>query len=263
MRLNGKIALVVGGGQQSGETTGNGRATCLRFAEEGATVLVVDQNLAAAEETVAMIKGKGGSASSLAADITREADCKSIADTCVARHDRIDILHNNVGARGDKGSSSSRPRCGTADGNEPAGMFLTINAFPCASAKWAPRQYLVHLLDRERPDADIQDFEGCHQLDDTAHGLRERYGIRINTSASWTLHGHRAACQSATFREQVRAERGAQVPPLSPTLATPLTWPRAVFASDEARYITGVLLLVDGGLCSRSASWRLRQPVPV
>ena len=72
MRLNGKIAVVVGGGQQPVETTGNGRATCLRFAEEGATVLVVDQNLAAAEETVAMIKGKGGSASSLLADITRE-----------------------------------------------------------------------------------------------------------------------------------------------------------------------------------------------
>ena len=65
MRLKDKIAIVVGGGQQSGETIGNGRATCLRFAQEGATVLVVDYDLASAEDTVKMITDEGGQASAL------------------------------------------------------------------------------------------------------------------------------------------------------------------------------------------------------
>ena len=115
MRLNGKIAVIVGGGQQPGETTGNGRATCLRFAEEGATVLVIDQNLAAAEETVAMIKGKGGSASSLAANISREADCKAIADTALrAMAASTSCITTSAVRAVTRAPSSSRPTCGTS-----------------------------------------------------------------------------------------------------------------------------------------------------
>ena len=86
-----------------GETIGNGRATALRFAQEGASVLVVDINEEWAQNTVDMIEAEGGKASAFAADITDEAQCKAIADTCVERYGRIDILHNNVGrSRGDK-----------------------------------------------------------------------------------------------------------------------------------------------------------------
>ena len=73
MRLKDKVAIVVGAGQSPGEGMGNGRATVLRFAQEGAKVLAVDSNLASAEETVAMVAaGSGGECVAFEADVTRE-----------------------------------------------------------------------------------------------------------------------------------------------------------------------------------------------
>ncbi len=71
-RVAGKVAVVVGGGQTPGETIGNGRATCLVLAREGARVVVVDRALASAEETVAMIRAEGGEAMACEADATSE-----------------------------------------------------------------------------------------------------------------------------------------------------------------------------------------------
>src|SRR5258708_2471676 len=102
-RLAGKMAVVVGAGQTPGETIGNGRATSILFAREGATVLCVDRRLASAEETVGVIEAEGGKASAYEADITREADCAALAAAAKQRLGRIDILHNNVGiGRGDQ-----------------------------------------------------------------------------------------------------------------------------------------------------------------
>lgn len=102
-RLHGKVAIIVGAGQQPGDTIGNGRATAERFAQEGATLLLVDINEAWAQDTYQAVQPYGGQASIFLADITREEDCQAIAQTCMARYGRIDILHNNVGqSRGDK-----------------------------------------------------------------------------------------------------------------------------------------------------------------
>ena len=76
MRLAGKVAIVVGAGQTPGETIGNGRATALLFAREGARVLAVDRDLDSAEETVAMIDAEGGEARAFEADVTSEADVR-------------------------------------------------------------------------------------------------------------------------------------------------------------------------------------------
>src|SRR5258708_5638404 len=73
MRLEGKIAVVIGAGQGPGEGIGNGRATVLRFAQEGARVFAVDRDLASAEETAAMVREAGGECVAFAADVTREA----------------------------------------------------------------------------------------------------------------------------------------------------------------------------------------------
>src|SRR5207302_3915721 len=97
MRLADKIAIVVGAGQSPGEGMGNGRATALRFAQEGAKVLAVDRVLASAEETAAMVRAKDGVCAPFAADVTKEA---TLAAAIAAAHEqwgRIDILHNNVG----------------------------------------------------------------------------------------------------------------------------------------------------------------------
>src|SRR5579871_2969687 len=73
MRLKDKTAIVIGAGQSPGEGIGNGRATALRFAQEGARVMAVDRNLASAEETAAMIRKAGGDAVAVEADVTKEA----------------------------------------------------------------------------------------------------------------------------------------------------------------------------------------------
>ena len=98
MRLEGKVGIVVGAGQTPGDTVGNGRAAALLFAREGAKVLLVDKDLARAEETAALIATEGGQAQCIAADWTRAADCKAYAKACVAAWGRIDFLHNNVGS---------------------------------------------------------------------------------------------------------------------------------------------------------------------
>ena len=74
MRLKDKIAIVVGAGQSPGEGLGNGRATVLRFAQEGAKVLAVDNNLSSAEETVAIARQAGGECVAFEADVAVEAN---------------------------------------------------------------------------------------------------------------------------------------------------------------------------------------------
>src|SRR6202045_4192121 len=97
MRLKDKIAIVVGAGQSPGEGVGNGRATVLRFAEEGAKVLAVDNNLASAEETAALARQAGGECAAFEADVTREATLKAMVEAARQRWGRVDILHYNVG----------------------------------------------------------------------------------------------------------------------------------------------------------------------
>ena len=96
MRLKDKVAIVVGAGQSPGEGVGNGRATALTFAREGAKVLCVDYNLGSAEETVDMIKKNQGTAAAFKADVTKESDIKGFIADAHKRWGRIDILHNNA-----------------------------------------------------------------------------------------------------------------------------------------------------------------------
>jgi len=97
VRLAGKSAMVVGAGQTPGETIGNGRATALLFAREGARVLLVDRDEASVRQTQAMIAAEGGTAEVCVGDITSEADCRRMVEACRRAFGRIDILHNNVG----------------------------------------------------------------------------------------------------------------------------------------------------------------------
>src|SRR5271155_1879957 len=97
MRLKDKIAVVVGAGQSPGEGLGNGRATVLRFAQEGAKVLAVDNILSSAEETVAMAAQSGGECFAFEADVTKEATLATMVEAARRRWGRVDILHYNVG----------------------------------------------------------------------------------------------------------------------------------------------------------------------
>lgn len=105
--LQGKTAVVSGGGALD-DGIGNGRAAAILMARVGANVVVVDRKLDAAERTVAMIKDEGNEASALACDVTDEADCKAMAEAVMEKYGRFDVLDNNVGI-GSRGSVVDEP----------------------------------------------------------------------------------------------------------------------------------------------------------
>ena len=98
-RLAGKVAVVTGAGQSQGRNIGNGRATAIEFAREGATLLLADRDERSAQETREEI---GEAASVVVGDVSIEDDCRRIVSTCLERYGRVDVLHHNVGiATGD------------------------------------------------------------------------------------------------------------------------------------------------------------------
>lgn len=96
-RLEGKVALIIGAGQSPGEAMGNGRATVIRFIQEGAHVLAVDRNLESAQESIDMAGSKNVNSEAFAADVTQTQMLQAAVDRAVERWGRIDILHYNVG----------------------------------------------------------------------------------------------------------------------------------------------------------------------
>jgi NAD(P)-dependent dehydrogenase (short-subunit alcohol dehydrogenase family) len=95
-RLEGKVAIVTGAGSR-GPGVGNGKATAVLFAREGASVLLVDAQVERTEETLELIQAEGGIASTFQADVTNEDDCANMVNTAVERYGRLDVLDNNVG----------------------------------------------------------------------------------------------------------------------------------------------------------------------
>src|SRR5438093_12853641 len=96
MRLKDRVAIVVGAGQSPGEGMGNGRATALTFAREGAKVLCVDHHLDSAQETVDMIAETQGAAAAFKADVTKNAEIKAMVDDAMTRRVKRDVLHTNL-----------------------------------------------------------------------------------------------------------------------------------------------------------------------
>ena len=96
-RLKDKVALIIGAGQAPGQTVGNGRATALRFAQEGASVFAVDSDLARAQATAQAVRDEGGQCVAFGADILDEQAIIAAVAACIEAFGRIDILHNNVG----------------------------------------------------------------------------------------------------------------------------------------------------------------------
>ena len=259
MRLKDKIAIVVGGGQQPGETVGNGRATALRFAQEGASVLVVDINEEWAQDTVDMIEAEGGTASALAADITDEAQCKAIADTCVERYGRIDILHNNVGrSRGDKSTIEMNADVWDELMNmNLKGMFLTCkHVLPVmraqksgaivnvgSTASFANRQTVTYKTSKGA----VNTFTQHIAMENAAYGIRANSLLPGLMDTPMAIE--RRASERGIERKIVRDERNAQVP-LMKQMGTGWDVANAALflASDEANFITGVILPIDGGM---------------
>ena len=257
MRLENRIAIVVGAGQQPGETIGNGRATAIRFAEHGATVLIVDRDENLAAQTLALIEAKGGKASILSADITDEVQCKAIADTCVQRYSRIDILHNNVGrSEGDKETASlDADMWDNLMATNIKGMFMTCKHVLPVMRNQKSGSIINISSTSSIGVCDTVTYKTSKGAVNTMtqHMALENgpYGIRVNAILPGLMDTpmaiERRARERGVSQQLVRDERDAQIP-LNAKMGT--AWDvanAAVFlASDEAGFISGVLLTVDG-----------------
>lgn len=260
-RLADKVAVVVGAGQTPGETLGNGRATALRFAEEGARVLLVDRNEASAEETLALVRERGGEGSVCAADITREADAERIVATCRERYGCLDVLHNNVGiGTGDRGPTSMTEEVWDRifATNLKGIMFVCKHALPVMREQG--RGVITNISSVAAVCAvGIVAYKSSKAaLNAYTHSLatgNARYGIRANVimpglmNTPMAIEGYVAAGRD---RAELVAARDAQVP-LGRRMGDAWDVANAALflASDEARFITGVSLPVDGGQSAR------------
>ncbi|HRO81469.1 MAG TPA: SDR family NAD(P)-dependent oxidoreductase, partial [Alicycliphilus denitrificans] len=257
-RLAGKVAIIVGAGQQPGETVGNGRAVAERFAEEGARLLLVDIQPDALKDTEDKLRSMGAQVASVLADITREDDCARIAAQCVATFGRIDVLHNNVGrSKGDK----STVELGADMWDEIMamnlkGMFMTCkHVLPQMIAQ--KEGSIINISSTSslsaRPTVAYKTSKGAVNTftqhlayENAAHGVRANAILPGLIDTPMAIE--RRAQERGVSREVVRAEREAMVPMKRMGSAWDVAHAAVFLASDEARYITGVLLPVDGGL---------------
>jgi NAD(P)-dependent dehydrogenase (short-subunit alcohol dehydrogenase family) len=258
MRLTEKVAVVVGGGQQSGETMGNGRATAIRFAQEGATVLLADVDEASAEATGKMIKESGGKYFAIAADVTKEADAKKIVDTCIERYGRIDILHNNVGrSRGDKPTYDIEVEMWDKlmQINLKGTMMTCKHALPIMREQGAGSIINVSSTSsiNVSPTVAYKTAKGAINAL-TEHMAIENAGrgVRVNAILPGLIDTpmaiERRAKEMGIPRDEVRAMRRLRVPLKSHQGSAWDVANAAVFlASDEAQFVTGLLMTVDGG----------------
>jgi NAD(P)-dependent dehydrogenase (short-subunit alcohol dehydrogenase family) len=262
MRLKDKAAIVVGAGQTPGDTIGNGRATAVLFAREGARVLVVDRNLESALETKSMIEQEGGTATAFKADVTRESDCSAVVQACLSAYGRADVLHNNVGtATGDAGPTHLREEAWQEifDVNLKS-MFLTCkHVLPVMREQGSGSIINISSVAAVCSVGMLAYKTSKAGVNALTHSLavgNARYGIRVNAimpglmNTPMAIEGLSAA--RGVPKEQLIQERDAQVP-LGAKMGTAwdVAYAALFLASDEAKFITGVVLPVDGGQSAR------------
>jgi NAD(P)-dependent dehydrogenase (short-subunit alcohol dehydrogenase family) len=261
-RFDGRVAVVVGAGQTPGDSIGNGRAISIQLASEGASVLAVDRDPASAAETVAMIEAAGGVGAFHRADITSEDDCASIAGTVVERFGRIDVLVNNVGI-GTGDTSATRLD------EEAWDLIHDVNV----KGMWMTCKHVLPLLRQQRSGAVVNvssiasvcatpylayktSKAAVNALTHQLAASNASRGVRVNAvlpglmDTPMAIEGISAA--TGIDPDELRRQRNALVP-LGAKMGTAWDVAHAVafLASDDAAFITGVLLPVDGGQHAR------------
>jgi NAD(P)-dependent dehydrogenase (short-subunit alcohol dehydrogenase family) len=262
MRLKDKVAIVVGAGQTPGDTIGNGRATAILFAREGARVVLVDANVESARETQALIEAENGTSIIVQADVTKQQDCANFVEETLRSFGCIDILHNNVGIGGgdDEILSLTEESWDRIMSVNLKGMFLS-----CRSALPVMREQRSGSIINISSIAAIcsagivaykTSKAGVNALTHQIALENAKYNIRANAIMPGLMNTPMAIEGISRARgipkSELIRERDSRVP-LGGKMGT--AWDVAYAAlflgSDEARFITGVVLPVDGGQSAR------------
>jgi NAD(P)-dependent dehydrogenase (short-subunit alcohol dehydrogenase family) len=247
-RLRGKVAIVTGAGSR-GPGLGNGKAAAILFAREGARVLCVDQALPRAEETVALIRAEGGEAAALAADVTRAADCRAMVEAAVARWSGLDVLHNNVGieSRRDLLETTEEEWDQVLEVDLKSVFLATRAAVPAIVARGGGSVICVSSIAGHRGHgrtAYAAAKAGIEGFVRTVAVQLGPQGVRVNAIAPGTVWTPMVESLGPEARERRR-----KASPLG-TEGTgwDVGWGAVYLASDESRWVTGQVLVIDAGL---------------
>jgi NAD(P)-dependent dehydrogenase (short-subunit alcohol dehydrogenase family) len=260
--LAGKVALISGGGA-AGDGIGNGRAAAILLARVGVKVLVADRDLALAERTAEMIRAEDGTAAAMACNVTSEAECKALVEASVDRFGRLDFLDNNVGigSRGSVVDEKPEEYRRVMQVNVETMFLLSKYAIP-AMIKTAKGGAIVNIssISALRPrglttyTTSKAAVIGLTQAMAVDHG---RDNIRVNCICPGPMYTPMVYARGMT--DAARTQR-ANASVLK-TEGTGWDVGHAVkfLLSDHARYITGQVLVVDGGV-TLQAPQRESQP---
>jgi NAD(P)-dependent dehydrogenase (short-subunit alcohol dehydrogenase family) len=261
-RLEGKVALITGGGSV-GPGWGNGRAEAVIFAQNGASIFVVDRDPAALAVTVDEITAAGGRVAAHHCDVTSGPEVEAMVTACVQQFGRLDVLVNNVG-----GSSSGGPVELTEDNwhrqldynltsvflgckyaipvMKAQGGGCIINTASASGMRWTGSAQVGYASSKA----------GVINLSRVVAVQHAPDGIRVNTVVPGQLHTPmveaRLAGQRADGNVQALLEqRQARIPLGFMGDGRDTAWAALFLASDEARFITGTEIVVDGGMTAR------------
>ncbi|HXH23077.1 MAG TPA: SDR family oxidoreductase [Dehalococcoidia bacterium] len=254
-RLEGMVAVVTGAGS-SGPGIGNGRATAVLFAREGAKVALVDNHLERAGETLDLIaKERGGTADDVAfaveADVTIDADCKRVVEETISRFGRLDILDNNVGIGMGNVSVvdvTEEMWDWVMTVNVKSMVLMSKHAIPAMRASGGGAIINISSLSALRPRGltPYSTSKGAVIALTKAMAVdHAKDNIRVNCIAPGPVYTPMVA---RNMTPELRELRAKTAPLAFEGNAWDIAWAAVYFASQESRWVTGQVLTVDGGL---------------
>ncbi len=257
-KLDGRVALVFGAGSIKPGGLSNGKAASVTYAREGAKVVAVDLTLEAAEETASMIREEGHECMTCAADVANAQDIATVVDKVIASYGRIDILHNNVGLlEFTTFEKTDEAQWDKVMAVNVKGMFLASKAvLPHMVAQGggvitnisalASVRYLGPVVTYMTSKAAVNGFTQSLAMEYAAHNIRCNAILPgfIDTPVGLSVYD---LGDPSTVEERV-AYRNSKLPGGKPGDAWDIANAALFLASDEARYINGVLLPVDNGV---------------